>query len=359
MAETEHELRIVKKAAAEGRERIRSLERRLVDIARGAADSKAKPLPTLQRDLASRWERSQVDESDRLLMTAAHTLPVTDIVALWRWLEHKERRREARNLVLDTVRSRSIGSVAALVEEFSKADLAKPASREHVACLALRYVGENRSLEEILELHARWTDSSGALRVRGWDDMFGAWMSGWRSTEERVRVFEVLAQDRDTNRDAWRNASKEVQRLSVDDVPAAELLLALGGRDDSPWARDIVREYFDRGSLVVPNEFWRTVQDSRNLWAQEAILREAGLSMTDNILPTATQYLWEDAEARGSEEFLARFLGHVIEASEEKAQRLLGRLKERDFGDTYDHEDQLQRAVQLLEALLYVRQEGA
>lgn len=354
-AEAARELQIARQTAADQRKRIRDLELRLVARARESGDDVEQPLPALQAGLETRWKIGHGYEADRVLMVAAQSLPTESIVALWQWLLGHERLREAEFLVADAARVRPVGTVAQLAEAFSDVDLDRPSSRDHIACRFLRYIGEHRSLEEILELHARWRDNPGALRVRGWDDMFGAWMHGWRTTEERARLFEILAQDRDANAEAWSNAAKEMQHLMVDDVSAAELLLLLSGRQHSPWAHDVVGAYFDRGSFVVPAGFWRTVQDSPDRRAQEVILREAGRRLEDTIASEAARYLWEAAEARGSYEFLERFLRHVVEASGAKAQRLLEELKTKSFADHYMYMRQKDDTVQLLDALLYNR----
>ncbi|MEU6825783.1 hypothetical protein ABZ921_34660 [Streptomyces atriruber] len=355
VAEATRELQIARRTAVDQRSRIRDLERRLVVMATEIGDDIEQSLSALQVELETRWKLGCAHEADRALMTATPSLSAESIVALWQWLIGCERLREAELLVADAARVCPTRTIARLAETFSGMDIDRPSSRDHIACRLLRYTGEHRSLEEILELHARWRDKPGALRVRGWDDMFGAWMHGWRTTEERARLFEVLAQDRDANTEAWSNAAEETRHLMVDDVSAAELLLMLAGRQHSPWARDVVGAYFDRGSFVVPAGFWRTVQDSPDQRAQDVILREAGRRLEDNIVSEAARYLWEAAEARGSYEFLERLLGHVVEASAAKAQRLLEELKSKPFADHYRYMQQKNDTVQLLDALLYNR----
>lgn len=353
LAEATRELQIARQESADRQERVRTLEQRLIAMAKETPDGIDQSLPALQIDLEIRWKLGRDHEADRLLMAAAHNLPSDSIVALWQWLLSHERLREARCLVSDAARSRHIGTLGALAHVFSEADLDRPSSRDHVACQFLRYIGEYRSLDDVLELHALWRDNPGALRVRGWDDMVGAWMHGLRTAEERARLFTILAQDPVTNADAWSNAAKEIKH--VDDVAAAELLLLLAGRNDSPWVQDAVAAYFDRDNLVVSAAFWRSVQDNPDRHAQDVILREAAKGLVDNILPMAAEDLWEQAEARGSYEFLERFLDNVVKVGTGKAQRLLEVLKNRTYAHTYMYRQQRDDTVQMLDALLYKR----
>ncbi|MGP3691241.1 hypothetical protein ACTVZO_42390 [Streptomyces sp. IBSNAI002] len=342
-----------RRSSAERQDRIRVLEQRLVDMAKHAPRPPGPSLEDLQAVLERSWSGSRGWGADKLLMSAAMNLSAGDIVLLRRRLIALGRVREAELLVRDSARALPLGCAATLVEELCEEDLDRPESQDHIACRLLRHLGENRSLNEVLELHARWRVQSGPLRVRGWDDMIGAWMHGWRTAEERAHLFEVLAQDPDATKEAWANATGELKYLDVADQGCGDLLLILAQRDHAPWVRTVIGSYFDRDRLVVPDGFWRTVQESEDTRAQDVILREAAVRLDDMLLFHAARYMWEQVQVRGMREFLRRFLDHVISADVVKAQHLLEQIKGTEMVDTYGSAQERTNTVQLFDGLLY------
>ncbi|MFJ8627417.1 hypothetical protein ACIRD3_31875 [Kitasatospora sp. NPDC093550] len=312
----------------------------------------------VQEAVGLRWAAGQEYEADRLLMDAAATMDTRQLVELQTWLDGQGRHREADMLLVDIARTRSPRDLAELAEFWSDADLDHPTVTFHVACQLLRAIGGQRSREEIMELHSRWRDRPGPLGVRGWDDMFGAWIGGWRTVGELAHTLEVLALDLDANADHWKSALDALRYRYGDHAPAAEVLLILAGRRDTPWVVTMLGYYFEKHSFVVPEDFWRAVRAGTDPASQDMILRSAAEHLSDGLLEEAARYLWEAADGTDTE-FLSRFLTVLVAVNEPKAVQLHAALKTKPFRDSYRFTKRREEAVQLLGALLYKAQAPA